>query len=84
MLRAYGQATAPLLIYAVAIWGVGLGGGFLLAFDIGGQVPASLRGSPGFWSAATVGLIVSAIAMTAFLRWTMQRQRRGGVPLLGN
>ena len=30
VLRAYKVATVPTLMYAVALWGVGLGGGYLL------------------------------------------------------
>ncbi len=32
-LRAWRIATAPLFIFVFALWGVGLGGGYLLAFD---------------------------------------------------
>ena len=78
ILRAYGIATAPLVIYAVAIWGIGIGGGYALAFGLVAGAPASLRGASGFWSAATVGLAVAALGMTGFLRWTLRRQR--GVP----
>lgn len=76
VLRAYGIATAPLVIYAVAIWGIGLGGGYALAFGTVTGTPASLRGASGFWSAATVGLAVAAVGMTGFLRWTLRRQRQ--------
>ena len=74
-LRAYRIATVPLLIYALAIWGVGLGGGYALAFDTTGWVPAGLRGAQGFWSAATLGLAVAGIGMTAFLAWLLAKQR---------
>ncbi len=77
VLRAHRVATAPLVIYAVAIWGIGIGGGYSLAFDIGGWAPASLQGASGFWSAATAGLFVAAAAMTLFLRRLMRRQARG-------
>jgi MATE family multidrug resistance protein len=32
-LRAYKVATGPTLLYALALWGCGLGGGYLLAFN---------------------------------------------------
>lgn len=76
ILRAYGIATAPLVIYAVAIWGIGIGGGYALAFGLVAEAPAWLRGASGFWSAATVGLAVAALGMTAFLRWTLRRQQQ--------
>ncbi len=75
VLRAYRIATVPMVIYAVALWGVGLGGGYLIAFDTTGRSPASLLGAQGFWSSATAGLVVSALAMTAYLTITLRRQR---------
>jgi MATE family multidrug resistance protein len=75
VLRAWRIATVPVLIYASAIWGIGLGGGYLLAFDTSGWVPDALRGARGFWIGATVGLGVTAIALAAFLAWVL-RQRR--------
>ena len=75
VLRAYRQAVAPLVIYALAIWGVGLGGGYVLAFDLFGIAPAALRDAIGFWSAATGGLIVAGTGMTLFLRWMLRQQR---------
>jgi MATE family multidrug resistance protein len=74
VLRAWRIATVPVLIYASAIWGIGLGGGYLLAFDASGLVPDVLRGARGFWFGATVGLGVTAIALAAFLAWVL-RQR---------
>ena len=79
VLRAYRVATAPLVIYAVAIWGVGLGGGYALAFGNGGFVPAALRGSLGFWSAATLGLVIAGVGMSAFLAWMLRRTHAAGV-----
>ena len=76
VLRAYRIATVPMLIYVAAIWGVGLGGGYVLAFDVGGLSPPSLQGAQGFWSAATAGLVVAGAGMTAFLAWFLRRQRR--------
>jgi MATE family multidrug resistance protein len=75
VLRAYRIATVPLLIYAFAIWGVGLGGGYALAFDTSGAVPDGLRGASGFWSAATLGLVVAGIGMAGYLGWMLRQQR---------
>jgi multidrug resistance protein, MATE family len=69
VLRAYRIATAPLLIYAVAIWGVGLGGGYVLAFDTFGISPPALLGATGYWAAATAGLVVAALGLCGFLAW---------------
>lgn len=78
ILRAYKQATVPVVIYATAIWGVGLGGGYVVAFDLVGLTPAALRGAQGFWSAATAGLTVAALGLCAFLLWMLNQQRIAG------
>ncbi|HEY0858172.1 MAG TPA: MATE family efflux transporter [Albitalea sp.] len=75
ILRAYKQATVPVVIYASAIWGVGLGGGYLLAFNTTGLSPASLQGAQGFWAAATAGLTLSALCLTFFLTWLLKQRR---------
>jgi MATE family multidrug resistance protein len=80
VLRAYRHATAPLVIYALAIWGVGLGGGYLLAFSGSAWTPEALRGALGFWSAATLGLMFAGSGMSLFLLWMLRQQRRT-VPL---
>ena len=73
ILRAYRIATVPVLIYVAALWGVGLGGGYLLAFNVSGNVPASLQGAPGYWFAATVGLVVAGVALTSYLAWVLRK-----------
>lgn len=69
VLRAYKVATVPMVIYVVALWGVGLGGGQFLAFGAAPAVPAAWQGAPGFWVASTAGLLVAATGMVLFLRW---------------
>jgi MATE family multidrug resistance protein len=75
VLRAYRIATVPLVIYALAIWGVGLGGGYALVFETS-AVPDALRGARGFWAAATAGLVLAAGGMAVYLGWMLRRQRR--------
>ena len=48
VLRAYKITTISVVIYVLALWGVGLGGGYALAFNLPGNVPAALHGAPGF------------------------------------
>lgn len=76
VLRAWRIATVPLVIYAVALWGVGLGGGFVLAFDSWHIAPPAWQGAPGFWIAATAGLALAAAALSVFLVAMLRRQRR--------
>lgn len=74
-LRAWRIATLPLVIYAASIWGVGLGGGCLLAFNWGGSMPEALHGARGFWVASTAGLACAASGLTLLLAWVLRRQR---------
>jgi multidrug resistance protein, MATE family len=76
VLRAWHIATTPMVIYALSIWGLGLGGGYLLGFDTLGITPRSLLGAPGFWVAATVSLVAAALALTALLAWVTSARRR--------
>ena len=78
VLRAYRVATVPLLVYAFAIWGVGLGGGYAVAFNSTGWSPMVLQGAQGFWAAATAGLVVAATGLCGFLAWMLRQQRRDG------
>jgi len=76
VLRAWHIATAPMVIYAVSIWGLGLGGGYMLGFDTLGLAPRSLLGAPGFWVAATASLVAAALALVALLSWTLRLRER--------
>lgn len=76
VLRSYRIATLPMLIFAVCLWGVGLGGGYLLAFDLSGLTPEALRGARGFWMASTSGLVLAALALSGLLALVLRRQSR--------
>ena len=76
VLRAYRIVTLPLVVNTVALWGVGIGGGYLLAFDRSGRVPAELLAAPGFWAAATLALVVAALALLVLQLHTFRRHER--------
>ena len=76
VLRSYRIATLPMLIFAVCLWGVGLGGGYVLAFDLSGLTPEALRGARGFWMASTSGLVLAALALSGLLALVLRRQSR--------
>jgi multidrug resistance protein, MATE family len=76
VLRAWRIATLPMFIFAVSLWGVGLGGGYVLAFDVTGQTPPALQGARGFWIASTAGLVLAALALSGLLLWVLRRQSR--------
>lgn len=81
ILRAYRIVAIPLVIYAIAIWGVGLGGGYVLAFNVAGNVPASMQGASGFWSAAALGLVLAGSGLSAFMAWLMRQQASDAAPV---
>ncbi len=74
VLRANKVVSTPVLVYVGALWGVGLGGGYLLAFNVGGQVPQAFHGARGFWAASTVALSLAAVGLALLMAWTF-RQR---------
>jgi MATE family multidrug resistance protein len=76
ILRAYHLTVAPMLIYAASLWGVGLGGGFALAFNTTDLTPTSLLGAPGFWAACTSGITLAALALCLLLGWVLGTKRR--------
>ena len=74
LLRSYGVATRPLVLYCVLLWGVGLGGGYTLAYVGIGPV-APLRAPSAFWSAGAIALVCTALAFMVLL-WRESRRPR--------
>ncbi len=62
-LRGYKKTLVPMLCNIVALWGLGLAGGYLLAFGNGGRAP---MGAPGFWAAAIAGMVTGSILITLY------------------
>jgi multidrug resistance protein, MATE family len=73
ILRAYRIAFWPMLIYALSLWGVGLGGGYMLGFNITGNVPLALQGASGFWAANSLSLGVAAVFLLYLFKRTAVR-----------
>ena len=69
VLRAYQVATLPMVIYVIALWGFGLGGGYFLAFGANGN------GALGFWQAATAGLLAAALLLSVLLKKVFDENR---------
>jgi MATE family multidrug resistance protein len=75
VLRAWRIATLPTVIYVLALWGVGLGGGYGLAFGLGERAPLAWQGARGFWVASTAGLTLAALALAGLLMVVLARQK---------
>lgn len=63
VLRGYKHATAPMVIYAIALWGVGLGGGYLLGLT---DLLGPPRGAAGFWLAAVASLTLAGALLVIY------------------
>jgi MATE family multidrug resistance protein len=74
VLRSYGVATRPLVVYCVLLWGAGLGGGYLLAYQGLGPVRA-MQSPAAFWAAGAFALALTATAFFILL-WQVVRSRR--------
>lgn len=70
VLRGYRKTLWPMIIYGVALWALGLGGGAWIAFNHTPLGPP--RGVDGFWQAATVALGLAAV----LLAWLARREVR--------
>jgi MATE family multidrug resistance protein len=70
VLRGYKRATVPMVIYALSLWGVGLGGGYLLGLT---DALGAARGAAGFWIAGVASLSIAGAGVLAyFLRVSAQ------------
>ena len=69
VLRGYKRAVVPMLIYGVALWGVGLGGGYVIGLthvDLAWLGLSTPMGAPGFWLAAIASLVLASSLVTAY------------------
>jgi len=63
VLRAYRRAIAPTVIHAGALWGVGVIGGYLVAF---GGILGPPWGIAGMWLMQSVALALAAFLLVGF------------------
>jgi MATE family multidrug resistance protein len=68
VLRAYKIATVPTIMYALALWGVGLSSGYLMGFNVLGNTPEFLQGAAGFWLGNSLSLALVGAALVWYLR----------------
>lgn len=67
VLRCYRITVAPLAVYCTLLWGAGLGGGYVLAYQsLGPWAGAPLAPTP-FWAASAVALAATAVLFMAML-----------------
>ena len=71
VLRCWRITLSPLLIYTALLWGLGLWGGYLLAYQGLGIWPAQPSVET-FWLTSTVALAVVSLLFMARLEWAMR------------
>jgi MATE family multidrug resistance protein len=82
VLRAYRIALAPTIVHAVALWGIGVVGGYQVAFRGTWGPP---RGIAGMWMMQSIALALAAVLLVSFYIWIAQRVAKTVVrPLRSN
>lgn len=73
VLRCFRVTVAPLVVYTLLLWGAGLGGGYLLAYQGLGPWPAKGTASA-FWTASTFALGSASLVLLLILRRVIKRE----------
>jgi len=85
VLRGYKRTVVPMIIYTVALWGVGLGGGYWLGLTDAGRAGWSLGGldrplgAAGFWVAAIASLACASVLVIAYFLRISRSMARASV-----
>ncbi|MEJ7929581.1 MATE family efflux transporter [Ramlibacter sp. AN1015] len=78
ILRSFGIAAAALVVYSLLLWGVGLGGGYVLAYVGVPGLMQPLRSPVAFWAAGGVALVLTSATFLLLLARAARAQRRAG------
>ncbi|MBI1889814.1 MAG: MATE family efflux transporter [Burkholderiales bacterium] len=76
VLRAYKIAVVPTIIYAVMLWGVGLGGGYIFGFRVFDWIPLYATGAAGFWLGNTASVALAGISLLWYLHLIQNNKRQ--------
>jgi len=79
VLRCFRVTVAPLLVYCVLLWGIGLGGGYWLAYEgLAGRPPTQAPAT--FWAAGAGALALTAAIFLVFMARAVRRPAPAGRP----
>jgi multidrug resistance protein, MATE family len=86
VLRSYRVTIAPFFVYALVLWGLGLGLGMVLSYSGLPRLGLVAWQSPlGFWVAAALAVVATAVIFVAMLVWVMRKPEwRVSAPALGS
>jgi MATE family multidrug resistance protein len=75
LLRCYGVTVAPLMLYGVLLWGLGLFGGYQLSYE--GLAGLAARPEPAsFWAVSTLALGLVALGLMGLLWRAVGKSQR--------
>ena len=74
-LRGYKNAVVPMIVCGVCLWGIGLGGGYVLGLQ-GGFSRAQPFGAAGFWYAAIIGFALASATVAAYFNYVSRTAQR--------
>jgi multidrug resistance protein, MATE family len=80
LLRCYRITLAPLALYGVLLWGIGLYGGYTLAYSGFAGLPPTQSASS-FWAASTMGIAIVAACLLGLLWRAVRRSLRTAPPM---
>ena len=71
VLRAYKVVLAPTLLYVMTLWCIGLGCGYMFAFNFfPNYIPSRITGSSGFWFSNCISLVILSVGMIIIMKKT--------------
>ena len=79
VLRAYRRTFLPMLFYGIALWGLGLGGGYLLGIEGWLNEGVPMRAA-GFWTGGLVGMGLTALLGCAYFLVVSRASARRATP----
>lgn len=74
-LRGYKDAVVPMIVCGVCLWGIGLGGGYVLGLQ-GGLISGRPLGAQGFWYAAIVSYALAGFILVAYFNFVSRAYTR--------
>ncbi|WP_096695866.1 MATE family efflux transporter [Polaromonas sp. AER18D-145] len=78
LLRCYRVTLVPLLLYSILLWGLGLLGGYALAYK-GWGTHEPTQSASSFWIASTGAIALVALCFTALLWKAVRHSRKDGL-----
>ena len=73
VLRSFRMTVAPMLVYSIMLWGMGLPGGYMLSYQGIGSWPAQ-QSPHAFWTMTILALVLVCAALLVLIRISLKQQ----------